>query len=670
MMKGLRAPLVMAVLLVLSGCQSWTVRDIDSLPPTAALPAQSEQGRVEARYFDDVSGSRVSALTALTRFPDNPDDVVQLNRLEGPVNRSNNYGTLVRGYITPPSDGRYRFFVSGDDETQFFFSTNASPGDAVMVASVPSSMQPNQFNSFSSQTSPYFELVRGQKYYFEIRHKEGYGSDHYSVAWEGPGIAQSVVDGQHLYSYAQGSSLYPDDELSTQGYALGYRIGFFDGSKDLPFNPQYTPLDEDQDGLYDNWEVYHGLNPSDPSDASSDQDDDFLTAYDEFWIGAAPNNPDTDGDGIPDGVEFAFGLDPLNSADALEDLDGDGVSNLDEYLAGTDISDPADFPQTLIEYVPGAIGQYFAGGNFDRFVTARTDSGLSFDWGSGSPAEGVPQNVFTVRWFTQFNPPHNSGSREYEFRIRRDDGVRLYVENNRVLNAWTGGSTTAVYTASYSFEAGAFYPITIEYREGYGSANIQVDIVDQATGAVLRAEDVLLTQPLGAKVSPDSDGDGIPDIWELAYGLNPAADDGQSIQNPQGISALQAFQQGLSPWTLEDVGTWDGQIVTANPEPPSQGVPPVAELAPPQSVTLSWVAPSTRVDGSSISLSEIESYEISYGQNRANLEQIERVPGGTTSFTFEGLIPGTWYFRVRAVDSTGLRSAPSEIVSYVASANN
>src|SRR5690554_4324412 len=112
------------ILFLLGGCQSWTVRDIDSLAPTAALPAQSEQGWVEARYFDDVSGSRVSALTALTRFPDNPDDVVQLNRLEGPVNRRNNYGTLVRGYITPPSDGRYRFFVSGDDETQFFFSTN------------------------------------------------------------------------------------------------------------------------------------------------------------------------------------------------------------------------------------------------------------------------------------------------------------------------------------------------------------------------------------------------------------------------------------------------------------------------------------------------------------------------------------------------------------------
>jgi Lamin Tail Domain/CotH kinase protein len=65
------------------------------------------------------------------------------------------------------------------------------------------------------------------------------------------------------------------------------------------------------------------------------------------WTAAAPtpgNLPgpdvDQDGDGLPDLWELNHGLDPSDPSDAGQDWDGDGVVNLHEYLAGTDPNDP------------------------------------------------------------------------------------------------------------------------------------------------------------------------------------------------------------------------------------------------------------------------------------------------------------------------------------------
>jgi len=67
-----------------------------------------------------------------------------------------------------------------------------------------------------------------------------------------------------------------------------------------------------------------------------------------LWSGgsAAASNPaqalieqDSDQDGMPDDWEFAHALNPFAMADASPDADGDAMSNLQEYLAGTNPRD-------------------------------------------------------------------------------------------------------------------------------------------------------------------------------------------------------------------------------------------------------------------------------------------------------------------------------------------
>lgn len=67
---------------------------------------------------------------------------------------------------------------------------------------------------------------------------------------------------------------------------------------------------------------------------------DSYTQVAAINILADPAKVDSDGDGVPDQTETTHGLDPNNPADGALDKDVDGLSNADEYAAGTDIGNP------------------------------------------------------------------------------------------------------------------------------------------------------------------------------------------------------------------------------------------------------------------------------------------------------------------------------------------
>jgi PKD repeat protein len=77
-------------------------------------------------------------------------------------------------------------------------------------------------------------------------------------------------------------------------------------------------------------------------------------------------------------------------------------------------------------------------------VLTRQDPTVDFNWDQGSPDPAVDSNNFSVRW----TKTQAFGAGRYKFTTVTDDGVRLYIDNIRVIDHWEGQSSTEwTYTA-------------------------------------------------------------------------------------------------------------------------------------------------------------------------------------------------------------------------------
>ncbi|HEV7731219.1 MAG TPA: choice-of-anchor Q domain-containing protein [Candidatus Binatia bacterium] len=86
--------------------------------------------------------------------------------------------------------------------------------------------------------------------------------------------------------------------------------------------------DSDGDGIPNDWETEHGMNPNAAGDASVDTDGDGLTALEEYRLGTDPDDGDSDDDGFGDGAEVSAGTIPT-----IADTDRDGRPDGDEVYS-------------------------------------------------------------------------------------------------------------------------------------------------------------------------------------------------------------------------------------------------------------------------------------------------------------------------------------------------
>jgi hypothetical protein len=101
-------------------------------------------------------------------------------------------------------------------------------------------------------------------------------------------------------------------------------------------------------------------------------------------------------------------------------------------------------------------------------LLTRNDEHVQFNWGTGSPDPVVPADNFSARWTRTIE----FAAGVYIFSVRADDGVRLYVDNLLLIDAWQTGVGQAN-TREVNLAAG-LHVLRVEYFEAAGAAVVNV----------------------------------------------------------------------------------------------------------------------------------------------------------------------------------------------------
>jgi outer membrane protein OmpA-like peptidoglycan-associated protein len=109
----------------------------------------------------------------------------------------------------------------------------------------------------------------------------------------------------------------------------------------------------------------------------------------------------------------------------------------------------------------GFKAEYYNGANFEQKVLTRVDKQINFFLDSRSPAPGVDAGYFSVRWTGQFYAPKTG---TYRFIFVADDGVRLWVNDQLLINQWRLNPPTP-FSGQITLEGKKLYRFKVEYSQ-------------------------------------------------------------------------------------------------------------------------------------------------------------------------------------------------------------
>ena len=175
-------------------------------------------------------------------------------------------------------------------------------------------------------------------------------------------------------------------------------------------------------------------------------------------------------------LETASGNGPLT----LDRKSGDGVitmrdpdnptNTVNGLVSDGKLSAKSTVGVTVTAALPGLKGEYFNNKTLTGDpVLTRTDGTVDFAWG-GAPDPALPADNFSVRWTGSVLADY-SGT--YTFYVTGDDGVRLWVNSQQLVDQWKDQGPTE-YSGTIELSAGRKYDVKLEYYESGGGAEARL----------------------------------------------------------------------------------------------------------------------------------------------------------------------------------------------------
>ncbi len=370
----------------------------------------------------------IDALYNWPAFPSSPTSSVTIPSFDTEP-ALDQYGGRIHGWVYAPASGDYTFYLATDDNGELWLSTDDNPANAQLIAYETVWAGPRAWQTGAEMSAP-IPLVGDKKYYISALWKEGNGGDNCAVGWTGPGIsAITVIPGDVLMPFVQYWAYDP-----------------------IPANEAYnvsaTPT---LDWLAGRYAASHNVY--------------FGTVYADVKAGTGGtfkgNQPLGDTDYVPSpaleaGKLYYWKITEVNDLHADKKWEG---------------------PVWVFRVAGGAgglLGAYYqepgagaAPAAFETFKLSRIDPEINFGWGNGSPDPLVDVNDFSCRWTGQVEAEF---SEDYTFYTLVDDGERLWVDGQLVINQWVQGATPEYVSVPIPFVAGQKYDIVMEQYENEGGA--------------------------------------------------------------------------------------------------------------------------------------------------------------------------------------------------------
>ncbi len=234
---------------------------------------------------------------------------------------------------------------------------------------------------------------------------------------------------------------------------------------------------------------------------------------------------DVDGDLMADGWEREFGLSPDNAADAAVDSDADGLTNLEEYRRRTNPRDADTDDDGLTD------GFEVADGRVNPLDADSDDDGLA-------DGEEINQTL------TDPNRADTDGDglKDGDERPANANPLDADSDDDGLSDGWEIGAGLRPDNASDAGSDADGDGLLAREEQAAGTDARKSDT--DGDGLNDRVElQVYRTNPLAF----DTEGDELPDGWEIQYGFNPLVNDRDGDADADGVSNYAEYRAGTDP---------------------------------------------------------------------------------------------------------------------------